>query len=159
MIWQDFEIEAPEIARLGKERLDRARVALLGTLRRDGSPRISPVEPHFADGHLVFGAMTRSLKTLDLRQDPRCVLHSAICNPDSGEGELKLHGRAIPAPDQVRHACQTGWWTERPPEIAVVFSLAVDEATYINWDLEQGEMIVKRWLPGSGVKESRRSYP
>jgi hypothetical protein len=41
--WGDLEGAAPEIARLGKERLESARVALLATLRKDGSPRISPV--------------------------------------------------------------------------------------------------------------------
>ena len=45
--WQDLEQGAPGIARPGRARLDQARVVLLGTLRRDGSPRISPVEPHF----------------------------------------------------------------------------------------------------------------
>jgi hypothetical protein len=37
MIWRDLEAAAPEIARLGKERLESARVALLGTLRKDSS--------------------------------------------------------------------------------------------------------------------------
>jgi hypothetical protein len=31
MIWSDLEAAAPDIARLGKERFDRAGVALLGT--------------------------------------------------------------------------------------------------------------------------------
>jgi SAM-dependent methyltransferase len=40
--WRDVGRGAPEIARLGMARLDSAHLALLGTLRRDGSPRISP---------------------------------------------------------------------------------------------------------------------
>jgi hypothetical protein len=40
--WGALEAAAPEIARLGRERLHAAGVALLGTLRRDGSPRITP---------------------------------------------------------------------------------------------------------------------
>ena len=66
MTWHDFERAAPEIARLGKERLDLARVALLGTSRTDGWPRISPVEPYISQGELIFGAMSWSLKTQDL---------------------------------------------------------------------------------------------
>lgn len=50
MLWRELETAAPEIARLGKERLDQAGVALLGTVRKDGSPRISPVEPYFGVG-------------------------------------------------------------------------------------------------------------
>ena len=82
MSWHELEASAPEIARLGKERLIHARVGLLGTLRKDGSPRISPVEPYLSHGHLLFGAMSWSLKTGDLLRDSRCVLHSAVTGPD-----------------------------------------------------------------------------
>ena len=69
MNWRDLEAAAPEIADLGKQRLDQARVALLATLRKDGSPRISPVEPYLTQGHLLFGAMSWSLKRRDLVRD------------------------------------------------------------------------------------------
>jgi hypothetical protein len=160
MIWRDFEAAAPEIARLGKERLDRARVALLGTLRKDGSPRISPVEPFLTRGHLIFGAMSWSLKTRDLQRDPRCVLHSAISTPDSGEGELKLYGRATEVDDRrIRDGSPGVWWAERPSEAAVVFSLEIDQAAFISWDLEHGEMRVRRWSPELGYRVATRSYP
>lgn len=159
MIWSDLEAEAPEIARLGKERFDQAGVALLGTLRRDGSPRISPVEPYLTHGHLLFGAMSWSSKTRDLVRDPRCVLHSAVADSDSGEGELKLYGRASEADDQIRAGCQEGWWRARRREAAIVFSLHIEQATFINWDTEHGEMTVRRWLPQRGYTETRRSYP
>jgi len=159
MIWRDLEAAAPEIARLGKERLDQARVALLGTLRRDGSPRISPVEPYLTQGHLLFGAMSWSLKTRDLLRDPRCVLHSAVSDPDSGEGELKLYGRAVAAEDRIRNGCQEGWWAARPREAAAVFSLDITEATFISWDTEHGEMTVSRWSRRLGYRETRRTYP
>jgi Pyridoxamine 5'-phosphate oxidase len=71
MNWAELEAAAPEIARLGSERLAQPRVALLGTLRANGSPRISPVEPFLTQGHLLFGAMSRSSKTRDLRRDSR----------------------------------------------------------------------------------------
>lgn len=80
---------APELARLGADRLQAARVAMLRTLRRDGSARISPIEPYLAAGQLLVGAMAWSAKVNDLRRDRRYVLHSAIADPDSGAGELK----------------------------------------------------------------------
>ena len=159
MIWRDLEAAAPEIARLGKERFDQARVALLGTLRRDGSPRISPVEPYLTQGHLLFGAMSWSSKTRDLLRDPRCVLHSAISDPDSSEGELKLYGRALEADDQIRNGCLDGWWAVRPTEAASVYSLDIDQATFISWDTAHGEMTVRRWAPQVGYRETRRDYP
>jgi hypothetical protein len=159
MTWAELETVAPEIAQLGKERLEQARVALLATLRKDGSPRISPVEPFLTQGHLLFGAMSWSSKTRDLLRDPRCVLHSAITGPDSGEGELKLYGRAVEVADQIRNGCREGWWLEQPPQAATVFALTIEQATFISWDLEHGQMTLRRWSPRRGVSETRRSYP
>jgi Pyridoxamine 5'-phosphate oxidase len=159
MIWRDLEAAAPEITRLGKERLDRAHVALLGTLRKDGSPRISPVEPYLTQGHLLFGTMSWSLKTRDLLRDPRCVLHSAISDADSGEGELKLYGHATEADAEIRNGCREGWWVARPTEAAFVFSLNITQATFISWDTEHGAMTVRRWSPQLGYRENSRDYP
>jgi hypothetical protein len=156
--WSDLESEAPEIARLGAERLNEARVALLGTLRRDGSPRISPVEPYFAGGELLFGSMTWSAKTRDLRRDARCVLHSAVTGPDTGVGELKLYGRALEASAELRAASAEAWWQARP-DAAAVFALAVERAVFVSWALEQGRMTVQRWSPGPGTVETTRAYP
>jgi Pyridoxamine 5'-phosphate oxidase len=159
MIWRDLEEAAPDIARLGRERLESARVALLGTLRKDGSPRISPVEPFLCRGHLLFGSMPWSLKTSDLRRDPRCVLHSAVSDPDAGEGELKLSGRAEEVGDELREGCAEGWWIGRPREQAAVVSLTIERGTFISWALDRGEMTVRRWSPGLGYRESTRRYP
>jgi len=71
--WQEFETAAPEIAKLGGRRIEVMRVGFLGTLRRDGSPRISPVEPYLSQGQLLFGAMSWSLKCRDLLRDSRCL--------------------------------------------------------------------------------------
>jgi Pyridoxamine 5'-phosphate oxidase len=159
MNWHDLETAAPEIARLGKERLDQTRVALLATLRKDGSPRISPVEPYLSQGQLLFGAMSWSLKTRDLLRDRRCVLHSAITGPDNGEGELKLYGRAVEVDDEIRAGCREGWWPERAADAATVFALYIEQAAFVSWDTAHGEMTVRRWSPGRGVSETSRSYP
>jgi Pyridoxamine 5'-phosphate oxidase len=157
--WRDLELAAPEIAQPGKARFEEARVALLATLRRDGSPRISPVEPYLAEGHLLFGAMAWTLKVRDLERDARCTLHSAITGPNEREGELKLYGRAIEADDEIRAACGDGWWTEEPRESARVFWLSIEEAAFVTWDYAGGEMTLRRWTPRIGLRTTRRSYP
>jgi hypothetical protein len=63
--WQAFAAAAPELAHLGGRRLAASRLVLLGTLRADGSPRISPVEPYEVDGELLLGMMWQSRKALD----------------------------------------------------------------------------------------------
>ena len=111
--WRDLELGAPPITRLGLARL-HAGVAMLGTLRRDGSPRISPIEPYLVHGQLLAGAMTWSAKAADLLRDPRHVPHSAVTSPDSGEGEFKLHGSAVQASQDLRAAATQARWSRRP---------------------------------------------
>jgi Pyridoxamine 5'-phosphate oxidase len=159
MIWRDLETAAPEIARLGKERLDQPSVALLGTLCKDGSPRISPVEPYLTQGHLLFGAMSSSLKTRDLQRDARCVLHSTVSERDGGEGELKLYGRAAEVHGGIRDGCPAAWCVGRSREAACVFSLTIERATFISWDTAHGEMTIRRRSPQLGFTQADRSYP
>src|SRR2546427_5275143 len=101
MIWQQFKQAAPELAALGEERFERTGVVLVGTLRKNGWPRISPVEPFINDGHLYLGMMWQSRKALDLLRDPRCTVHSSISNRDGTEGEFKLYGRALEIQDRA----------------------------------------------------------
>jgi hypothetical protein len=158
-IWQNLQLGAPEIARLAMDRINTARVALLGTLRADASPRISPVEPYFAQGQLLVGAMTWSRKAADLLRDPRYVLHSAVTGPDSGEGELKLYGPAAEAGQDLRGAAAGAWWSAWPADKAIVFSLRIEQAVFIEWDTGQGVMTVHRWSPGSRYSQTSRTYP
>jgi hypothetical protein len=160
MSWRALEAEAPEIARLGRERLERPGIALLATLREDGSPRINPVEPHVVDGHLLFAAMARTPKGRDLLRDPRCSLHSAVSDPEGSEGELKLAGRAEVVDDaELRARPSQAWWVGRPADKARVFSLVVERAAFVSWDTGRGVMIVRRWAAGRGFAVVERSYP
>jgi hypothetical protein len=157
--WRELELGAPEVARLGMARLSDARVALLGTLRSDGSPRISPIEPYIAEGELLAGAMAWSTKAADLRRDRRYVLHSAVTGPDAGEGELKLYGPAIEAAQDLRDAPPQAWWLGWPPEAAIVFCLRIMHAVFVDWDIERGVMTVHKWSPEDGYRQASRSYP
>jgi hypothetical protein len=157
--WRDVELGAPELARLGMARLNSAQVALLGTLRRDGSPRISPIEPCIAEGQLLIGAMAWSAKASDLRRDPRYALHSVVTGPDTGEGELKLYGPAVEAGQDLRTAAAGAWWQVPAPEKALVFTLHIGQAVFIDWDIERALMTVHRWSPASGYTVTSRPYP
>ena len=97
--WQQFAAQAPELAALGEAQFARTGLALVGTLRRDGWPRISPVEPLITGGQLYLGMMWRSVKALDLLRDPRCVVHNTVSNRDGTEGEFKVYGRAVEVND------------------------------------------------------------
>jgi hypothetical protein len=153
MSWSRFAAEVPEFAALCRARLEEPGVALLGTLRGDGSPRIDPVEPHFAGNELVLGAMRRTAKAHALRRDPRCVLHSTIGGPDTGETDVKLSGHVDP------HVARAGWWAERPAEEVEVYAFQVEEAIAIEWNREAARMTIRRWTPAAGETVTERAYP
>src|SRR5262249_49951684 len=119
MKWADFKVAAPRIAEEAEKLFDRTGVLLIGTIRKDGSPRISPVEFLFADTDLYLGMMPRSLKAQDLLRDPRCTLHSVISDKMAAEGEFKLHGRMrnVQDAEERHHYCEglkakIGWSPE-----------------------------------------------
>ena len=105
MNWDEFQKEATELAAFGRERLDRSGLVLVGTLRRDGWPRISAVEPLISDGQLYLGMMWRSRKALDLLRDPSCTLHSTVTDREASEGEFKLWGEARDIQDAELRRC------------------------------------------------------
>ena len=136
MRWRDFQRASPELAELGEKRLDAKGVLLLGTLRRNGFPRISPVEPLFRDGELELGMMWRSPKALDLLRDPRCVLHSTVTNRNGQEGDFKVYGRAVEItdPELRERYCEGVFakiaWRPQEPEFHV-FAIEVESVGYI----------------------------
>jgi hypothetical protein len=158
MSWRDLEASAPEIASLARESIVARGAALLGTIRADGWPRISPVEPAVVEGELVFGLMP-SPKLDDLRASPRCVLHNLVTDSTGKVPEVKLTGRAIATARPEILGAQETWWAARAGNDAVVFTFEVDEAAVVSWDLGIGRMRVRRWRPGHGAVDRERAYP
>jgi hypothetical protein len=134
-------------------------VAMLGTVRADGSPRISPIEPHVHAGELLIGAMVWSRKAADLRRNPRYVLHSLVTGPDTGEAEFKLYGSAVESNDALHRSVARAWWSGYPAEAALVFKLLVDAAVSVTWDTSAQLMMVDRWSIRRGYARYQRNYP
>jgi len=156
--WPALLAGAPDLARAGRERLEAAGVALLGTIRPDGTPRISPIEPYFLEGQLAFGVM-RSPKWDDLKRDPRLVLHSPVKDSSGAEAEFKVYGRAVRTDDPALLQADSAWWSSRPRESFDVFRIEVREAVLVAWDPDFGRMKTRRWRPDEGAAEAERSYP
>ena len=145
MSWMQFAMAAPFLAQLGRERFELTEVVLLGTLGKDGSPRISPVEFVFVDDELMVGMMWQSKKALDLLRDPRFVVHNTVANKDGAGGDFKLYGRAVVATDegllgrmwrQVLEA--TGW---NPTGPSHVFTLNIQSCGFTVYGAKAGEFI------------------
>ncbi len=137
MRWDEFAAAAPELARLGEERLRSRELCLVGTLRRDGWPRISPVEPEFVDGELMLGMMWRSPKALDLLRDPRIVVHSTLTDRHDLSGDIKLYGNATPVEDEARLEAHRRTIRARidwePPEPYHVFAVDIRSAGFVTF--------------------------
>ncbi|MFG1797138.1 pyridoxamine 5'-phosphate oxidase family protein [Nocardia sp. NPDC049149] len=102
--WSTFADEAPHIATLFTKRHQATgNLCMLGTLRSDGFPRISPVEPRFFEEHLVISGMPGTTKFRDLARDPRFCLHTATVDTHVSEGDAKLFGTVVDLPDKDLH--------------------------------------------------------
>jgi hypothetical protein len=153
MRWEKFESGAPELAGLARAEFERYGMALVATLRKDGSPRISSVLPHVLEGELYLGMMWRSRKAVDLLRDPRLVLRNPVCSNRGDEVELSLHGRAVDSGDERlrrRYVQDLPEWSERDFHL---FSVDIESVGLIQY--EGGEQHVKVWPRGT---EFRRRY-
>jgi hypothetical protein len=153
MRWSALEEEQPRLAATGRARLIGPGVVLVATIRRDGTPRLSPVEPFLLDGELWLSMMPASLKAADLDRDPRVLVHSVITSRDGEEGEFKVRGRAVDTPDpgiQGRYAAAVGealGWSPTPGEFRL-FAIDVEDVTVIRYDSATGDQFVTRWPGG-----------
>lgn len=159
MRWDGFERACPEIATLARERFERDQLVMLGTVRRDGSPRISPCECDFAAGRLFVSMMWRSRKALDLLREPRIVVHSVTSNKDGTDGDVKLYGRIVDEQDpEVRSAFRDAIrtridWAPDEPNYHC-FSVDVEQAGYIRFGDDKSALA---WDPERGLR--RLSHP
>jgi len=153
--WQQFEEEAPETEAVFRRRLEKTGMALLATLRRDGFPRISPLEPGLRDGELWLGMMGASTKSLDLQRDPRCCLHSATEDKNVAEGDAKLWGRAVAVTDaDERRRFAQDVQEENGHDIEAgsgfdLFRLELTGASALVLGADGEHLRITAWTPGS----------
>ena len=161
MRWDEFTKACPDIGRLAEERFKKDELAMLGTLRKDGFPRISPCEMDFTEGHLFLSMMWKSPKALDLSRDPRIVVHSVTCDKNGTDGDIKLYGRAIDINDSTLRSgfrdaikARSNW---APPEPEYhLFSLDVESASFVVFD-GKGHEDVMTWDQVRGLQKRSKS--
>ncbi|HEV7886794.1 MAG TPA: pyridoxamine 5'-phosphate oxidase family protein [Acidimicrobiales bacterium] len=147
--WAQFQASDPDLAAKGEERIDQTGLILLGTVRSDGFPRISPVEPVITDGELYLGMMWQSKKALDLLREPRCVVHNTVTDRKGADGEFKVYGRArAVADDEDRERyCQALFakidWRPEGDEWHL-FAIDIAEAVFQQFGDDAGH-VVERW--------------
>jgi hypothetical protein len=159
--WADFESATPELAAQARELIDRSGFVLVGTIRRDGAPRISPVEARVVQGHLMLVMIRGTHKARDVLRDSRLVLNTPVFDPADPGCELKLRGRAVVVEDRGQldatakaTEAASGW---RPPADWHFFSVEVEDVALMEWD--RGALAMTRWVAERGLERTTRPAP
>lgn len=157
--WRELLTDAPDLGAHVQARIEATGLALLATLRRDGSPRISGVEPLFHDGELWLGMMSASRKAIDLQRDPRFALHNATEDKEVTEGDVKISGRAIEVTDDetiasFRRAFAGESGVEPPPGPMHLFRADITEAATVEPHVDH--LVIQVWHEGRAVRRIER---
>jgi hypothetical protein len=156
--WQEFEAACPELAQLAHARFSSDELILIGSIRKDGSPRISPVEPDFTAGELMMGMMWQSHKALDLLRDPRLVIHSLPSDKTNAGGDVKLYGTAVPIEDSgLRGHYEDAVYSRiewRPKQPYHCFALDVERGAFVRF--EEEIWVTWRWDPELGLRKETK---
>ena len=101
MRWDEFTAAGSDLAKLAQERFERDQVVMLGTIRADGRPRLSPCEVDLAGGRVLFGMMWQSPKARDLLRDARLTVHSVPSDKTNAGGDILRMATVNGAPGLV----------------------------------------------------------
>src|ERR1044071_6114438 len=102
--WRELNALAPGIAAFSARRhAATGNLCMLATIRADGFPRISPMEPRIFEDQLWIMGMPGTAKFRDLARDPRFCLHSATVDTHVSDGDAKLWGVVTDVRDDAVH--------------------------------------------------------
>jgi Pyridoxamine 5'-phosphate oxidase len=155
--WDEFAEQAPQIAEVFVRRhTATGHLCMLATIRSDGYPRISPMEPRIFDGRLVLVGMPNTTKFRDLERDPRFSLHTATVDPYVRDGDAKLWGEArnVQDPDLHRRFAddlfEESGFDLRGQKFDPFF--VADLAGASSVEFSDGQLTITIWKAGEGVR-------
>ncbi len=159
--WAEFVANAPRIADVfGRRHAAAGGLCLLATLRSDGFPRISPLEPRMFEGQLWLGGMPNTLKFRDLSRDPRFSLHTATVDTHVNEGDAKLWGVVHNVRDPALHQRYAEWLFESTGfdlrGQAFTDFYAADLAGASSVEVRDGHLDIRIWKPGQPERVVRK---
>lgn len=156
----------PELAERVRAILTAAQNAVIGTLTRDGTPRLSGADAHFHERDLYLWSMPGARKGADLRRDPRVAVHSIPWDSrmprdgaaDVGLADAKVTGRAELVTDAATYASFRTWLSrvrgsEQPDDWDL---FRVDLSAVAVVFVDDGRLAVDHWSAGGGRSTTRR---
>jgi hypothetical protein len=159
--WREFTRSAPQIGAIFTRRHAAAgNLCLLATLRSDGFPRISPIEPRVFEDQLWLVGMPGTTKFRDLGRDPRFCLHTATTGAEVEDGDAKVWGVVTDVQDkplQQRFAValfeDTGF-DLRGQDFRPFYAADVTSASAVQ--VAGGHMDITIWKPGQPERVVRK---
>lgn len=158
--WKEFAEGAPQIAEVfARRHAATGNLCMLATLRSDGYPRISPMEPRIFEGRLVLVGMPNTTKFRDLARDPRFSLHTATVDTYVGDGDAKVWGDARNVQDEelhkrfADHVFQESGFDLRGQKFDPFFVADIAGAASVGF--KDGQLTITVWKPG----EDERTAP
>lgn len=159
--WKEFTQGAPRIAAIFTRRhAATGNLCMLATIRSDGFPRISPIEPRIFEDQLWIVGMPDTTKFRDLGRDPRFCLHTATVDTEVKDGDAKLWGVVYDVQDQALHQRfatalfeDTGF-DLRGREFDHFYAADVTGASAV--EVGSGHMDVTIWKPGQPERIVRK---
>lgn len=144
MSWQTLEESDATLAAFGARRLTGPRVAYLATVDREGTPRVHPVTPIIASGHLFVFMEPTSPKGHDLERGRRYALHCAVEDDDGGGGEFRVRGTGRRVSDPGLREAAIAHAPYDPADRYVLFELLVEDAFSTTYT-EDAVPVRRRW--------------
>lgn len=161
--WQDITSSESEFAARVQALFKSRTHKVLGTLRKNGSPRLSGIEVTFSDGDVWIGSMHGSRKNDDLARDPRLALHVSSDdppkdNPPAWNGDAKLSGVAqiVDDPQKLRSmsgADAAGESAVEQPGDGVLYRIDVTEVVLTRVAPTNDHLIIESWTPDRGYRK------
>ena len=159
--WSEFVEAAPRVATIFTRRhAATGKLCMLATLRSDGFPRISPVEPRVFEGQLWIMGMPDTTKFQDLGRDPRFCLHTATVDTHVSDGDAKLWGVVHDVPDrELQQRFAVDLFEDigldlRGQELHPFYAADITSASAV--EVGGGHMDVTIWKPGEPERVVRK---
>jgi hypothetical protein len=159
--WTEFTHAAPRIAAIFTRRHAAAgKLCMLATLRSDGYPRISPMEPRIFEDELWLMGMPDTMKFRDLGRDPRFCLHTATVDTNVTDGDAKLWGVVRDVQDKALHQrFAEDLFTDigldlRGQDFDQFYAADLTGASAV--EVADGHMDVTIWKPGAAERVVRK---
>lgn len=163
--WNHVHRAAPDLVVRARILFAATTNSVLATIRADGTPRVSGIDPWFSAGEMHIGSMPGSRKLADIERDARVAIHGIPWESrkvrqgvdDPGDGDVKLTGTALALDAGSRSQVRAAFERERGFEMPDGDLFRIDLSSLVLISVDDHELVLERWTESDGHVTTRRS--